>query len=514
MQTLTPTAVRLNNLSGSAADLDDSPDSPDGNWCTRLGFTAWTASPSVGTLRVVGQTPSIPGDLYDWGATTHYVSASATGTGNAGTIGDPWTIAEAMGYNPSGARTVIEFLPGAYAVSGGGLNSPRAGSYPQYSGTESNPIVFKATNPAATSVSDLSTITVSSSGQCLCFYGSPDYVVFDGFKFEPNTGDYTLDDGLSLVSAYSASVGDSVGCRIVRCLFDTHGMGSGTSYNWGCIYIQRFPNLEISDNKFQNTTGSGSENLAAILTYSQHATQIHHNTFVDCARPMFFKGINDTLQNTATVHHNLMTGVYVGFDLGGINQDSNSGWCDFYQNIVVADASLSQSYAGVFRNYNGTIPRWVRMVNNTFVGFKGANSEAWLWTNTCNGASNLSGCEFRNNVYSLGSGVRAFYGGYGTLASLQRITFSNNCYYGSTTYLVDHDATGISLATWQSTYSEDADSISSDPLLDGSYKLGTGSPCLDAGLDVLDLLGGGTSGEVNMGAYILADQSDEIGARS
>lgn len=29
MQTLTQTAVRLNNLSGSAADLDDSPDAPD-----------------------------------------------------------------------------------------------------------------------------------------------------------------------------------------------------------------------------------------------------------------------------------------------------------------------------------------------------------------------------------------------------------------------------------------------------------------------------------------------------
>lgn len=40
MQTLTPTAVRLNNLSGSAADLDDSPDAPDGAWCVRLGVTA------------------------------------------------------------------------------------------------------------------------------------------------------------------------------------------------------------------------------------------------------------------------------------------------------------------------------------------------------------------------------------------------------------------------------------------------------------------------------------------
>ena len=37
MQTLVPTAVRLGNLSGSAADLDDSPDAPDSSWCVRLG---------------------------------------------------------------------------------------------------------------------------------------------------------------------------------------------------------------------------------------------------------------------------------------------------------------------------------------------------------------------------------------------------------------------------------------------------------------------------------------------
>lgn len=59
MQTLTPTAVRLNNLSGSAADLDDSPDAPDSSWCTRLGFTAWSASPSAGTLVFSGRTPSV-----------------------------------------------------------------------------------------------------------------------------------------------------------------------------------------------------------------------------------------------------------------------------------------------------------------------------------------------------------------------------------------------------------------------------------------------------------------------
>lgn len=34
MEILTPTAVVLGNLSGSAADLDDSPDAPDDSWCT------------------------------------------------------------------------------------------------------------------------------------------------------------------------------------------------------------------------------------------------------------------------------------------------------------------------------------------------------------------------------------------------------------------------------------------------------------------------------------------------
>ena len=42
MQTLTPTAVILSNLSGSVTDLDDSPDAPDANWCTGSASEAIT----------------------------------------------------------------------------------------------------------------------------------------------------------------------------------------------------------------------------------------------------------------------------------------------------------------------------------------------------------------------------------------------------------------------------------------------------------------------------------------
>lgn len=59
MQTLVPTAVVLGNLSGSAADLDDSPDTPDANWCVRVGSTSWTVTPSIGAFRYVGQTPTV-----------------------------------------------------------------------------------------------------------------------------------------------------------------------------------------------------------------------------------------------------------------------------------------------------------------------------------------------------------------------------------------------------------------------------------------------------------------------
>jgi hypothetical protein len=59
VQTLAPTAVVLGNLSGSYADLDDSPDSPDGNWCTRLGYSPVTVTPLVGTARLIGNVPSL-----------------------------------------------------------------------------------------------------------------------------------------------------------------------------------------------------------------------------------------------------------------------------------------------------------------------------------------------------------------------------------------------------------------------------------------------------------------------
>ena len=64
-----------------------------------------------------------------------------------------------------------------------------------------------------------------------------------------------------------------------------------------------------------------------------------------------------------------------------------------------------------------------------------------------------------------------------------------------------------------------ADDLSQEtnPLLtnpgSGDYTLGGSSPCLDAGVDFKNLLGGGTSATINQGAYITAGQTEVIGVR-
>lgn len=139
MQTLTPTAVRLNNLSGSAADLDDSPDAPDGAWCTQLGAYAWFAAPSVGTVRFVGQTPAASAPSGDELVVVNFASGPSddTYTGSVGSLavdarnGTPTPYHEYVSDGGWGSGGAAKFYG---STSGGGVYR---GFVPSYSGSPS-----------------------------------------------------------------------------------------------------------------------------------------------------------------------------------------------------------------------------------------------------------------------------------------------------------------------------------------------------------------------------------------
>ena len=82
------------------------------------------------------------------------------------------------------------------------------------------------------------------------------------------------------------------------------------------------------------------------------------------------------------------------------------------------------------------------------------------------------------------------------------------CFYDATSYLWRVDGSSYtSLASLQAANgSYNQNSLAQDPQFvddaNDDFSLDTGSPCLDAGLDYLNLLGNGTSGAINLGADV------------
>lgn len=83
MQIMVPTAVRLSNLSGTVEDLDESPDSPDANWCVSTPLTVLaTAAASLSAGQSVKLSTSLPAstliyssenaDMIQWGGSAYY----------------------------------------------------------------------------------------------------------------------------------------------------------------------------------------------------------------------------------------------------------------------------------------------------------------------------------------------------------------------------------------------------------------------------------------------------------
>jgi len=144
-----------------------------------------------------------------------------------------------------------------------------------------------------------------------------------------------------------------------------------------------------------------------------------------------------------------------------------------YNNIFLGSSSngllnIGCGTGSVTRAYNNTI------VNNNTAsagciqigGVSATSMTVYLENNICSGAMFING----NMVGSV------------TIHSNHNLAFN----YGSSiiSWSTTTSAVTTSWATWQGTYAQDANSIQgSDPLLDGSYKLGAGSPAIGVGSD-------------------------------
>lgn len=470
-----------------------------------MGFHIHGRYPSTGavagqTAIVIAITAAMAAVMAGGYAPNRWVSATADGNGDG--VLTPWTWQQA--YTLSAPGDVIEYAAGTYYAPLTNVN--RLPTFLPNAGSPGQPIIHYARTRAVHTSNPALRSNWRLNGGIGPVTGMANHVVFDGFDVAQIGAHAITSEGHAIGLWNVASV------AIRYCRFDAVLSTLLTGTNWGAIYGEDVVGVEISDCEFLNFNGTTHHNHSAVMFYDTSDYDIHHCVFTDCAGAVFPKGVHsgaDPDLVPGAIHHCKMTDVSNPLPLGGVGQNESTATprMDFYQNLLVRCGMITTR----------AHPRNVRIVNNTF--FSPNVNEAVFYTpggytvTTATPVFNYS--MFQNNLIvdpSTGA-LWMDYDGAATLSILAaRMTFDYNMYRSVTSY---HK--GGSWATWTSA-GMDAHGTRVDPLFENEVgedlRLATGSPALGAGMDALNLLGVGIAGSINLGCYILPDQSDSIGIRS
>jgi len=424
--------------------------------------------------------------------------ASPTGTepwATATDVDHPCSAATAFGSATAGH--VVQFAAGTYTGTAGNdrfipafrpTNSGSAGNYITFQGNHAGTVVLAHTG---------------GSGPLLGVNG-PDYIVLRGFRCDEANGISAVDTGPVTINNYSHHI------IIEDCEIDGNGNPNSVGTNHPGIRLEGATDITLRYNWIHdcyNTVGPhGDGNASGVQCYESGRVEIYSNDIITCGGGVFLKNLVDPGSGSIDwflIHHNWVEDVCIGF-YHGRTPMIESAPAKYYQNVVKLAAGYGASYATQF-NVLIDYTKYGLVVNNTFVG-----------TNTGNGGvavlSATTGNKIWNNIFY---DMDLYFVNANSSSYIDPavVDFEHNCYYlgddqfyiGSTTY---------SLATWKSTYTQDSASPaahSSNPTFvdfaNDNYKLDTGSPCLDAGIDTLNLLGGGTTEPINQGAYITGDET-------
>ncbi|MEZ5550328.1 MAG: right-handed parallel beta-helix repeat-containing protein [Pseudomonadales bacterium] len=442
---------------------------------------------------------------------THFASANANG-GGSGSASSPWTLEEAMRNAVAGNRVQVE--PGIY-VGRGTVGRWASAFAPSNSGTSDNPIVFFAANRSGLSyVAGLTTEirsggTSGSNGSPA--FGAPDrsYIIFDGFYTDNNAN-----NNKSSRDTGPVNLNGSVGCEVRNCVIK--GVENQvTGDNYCGVRLEVAADCIVSDcyiSGFRSDGGSVSQNHAGVMSYDARNCVVANCEIVNCGCGIFWKGDHSgdgAPQYGLDTHHNIFrNNRWADVRFGGVSGDEQNR---VFQNHFISDGTPS-SGAVVFTSYVAGSPTNVWVANNTFVGHHKA-----ILTQATTPLSN----RIYNNIFY---GVQHVYGSYSTsdvptfLNAFSAINY--NLYRGISNFSYTEGSgsmTQLTFTSWRSSYGMDQQGIiEQDPRLASvqaeDYSLLSGSPAQNAGLDVLNLLGFGTSSQINIGSDI--GNGDVIGRRA
>lgn len=439
-----------------------------------------------------------------------YVDQGSTAWSNATSISTPCTLGTAMARATAG--NVVEIAPGQYvgAVTGGRFSPSFS---PANSGSINNQIVFVAENRAGISYQEGVTTELRSgtstqgSGNPAYGVANQNYVIWDGiFVNEANSGSTDDTGPVTLSGSTGSEVRHAVVLRIPP----------SWSSNHNAFRFEQCVSCVLSDSYTNHSDlgSAGGENSAAFMMYNSDDCIVEHNEFHNQPLAIWWKGDTATPKDSSgnLTRFNKIVG---GMD--GIKVSAAYAGGDRSQ--VYANVIYDHSGVGItFKGFSSAEPQNVDVVNNTVVGGEYSFYMLESWASTLD-------YRLRNNIFS-GATIGLYRSNYfpsdyghdpantlDNLLGVYDMDYSLYHDYAQFGWKESGDTAWHTLTfagTQASPYLRNLNSIDgSDPLFSNAanddYSLGGSSPALNAGLDILNLLGGGTSAAINMGAYFASE---------
>jgi hypothetical protein len=451
---------------------------------------------------------------------THYVSATASGTGDGLTRETAFTLPQALAAAQPGWRVMV--LAGTYV--GPNRNNRFTATFQiANAGTQANPIIFFAENYAATNSVGRTILqhtgTVQGSG-CPVLGLSTGHWWYGPYINEDQAPS-TPDTGPVVVGGQYTRIGYA---RINR---------GGSSWpqaenNQAAIRYEGIAcrNHLVHDCWIENYDGigsNGSQQAIQLFSVNNNAAQttglitVEHCYFDNNQFALTSKGAGFT----RPIHG----GIVFRYNMVRTSNRGNSGGVNFMD--TSGELGRNQVYGNVFVGGNCAVRTMIQadypcrdidVVNNTAINLTNTDDYYGLHADTGQVALG-SGWRIHNNV-NVGTLAPLFRSPYTEGADIAIQSRSHNISQASVWLNYAYRGGNMTLSQSVAASAWDDNSINANASLQSTTwgnanlgKLAAGSPAFGAGIDVLNLLGGGTSAPINMGAFYQSGQTDVIGIR-
>lgn len=353
---------------------------------------------------------------------------------------------------------------------------------PVNSGAPGNPIVFQGESGVVLRFSSGAGPVIGAAGKNYITWKG--FVINESFAFSvPDTGPVTL----------SGTTGSSIeDCTII-------GRGNiNRMDNYPGIRIEWSTDLLIRNNRISNFL-SGI-NSPAIQLYRAGRVIFEHNELFNNGNGIAIKGTAEPEWNDwFEIRYNLIYDI----ELAGVwvHRAAAPPYIRVYQNVI------RNSGSGVMIHNFGdwTEPQNVKVVNNTL-----HNNQSNFLVQYNSVAANASHLVQNNLMTGATQAANTFNDMTESNVTTARYLFRRNLYSGNAS-LVFGLTSNYSFSNWQSRFGQDEGSLTSNPQYinagSNDFRLQSGSPARNAGIDYLDLNGNGsTTDTITLGAYITGNE--------